>query len=428
MKIRLLFTLAAMVAFIQCLQAGDPESDENQSQERKKPKLAHVKHAKQVVVFYEKGKFGGWPANNGAFVFDDDEMLAGFTVGTYELKKNSHNIEEPYYSWLARSRDGGETWHAWDPEHYVGDFGDQPQLKTLEKPINFKEPKFVMRVVGTAYHGAEDPRGHFFYSYDGGVSWNGPYGFGDLLHHPELKKYGLGELTPRTDYVVLSESECLVFISARIKGKFGSDRLFCVKTDDGGKSFKFHGWVVRPYKADETEGVPRVQLYDDKAKNPWATQCRAVMSQTFLLDDGKLLSVMRRKYVPEGGGESRNWVDAYASTDGGRTWTFQSKVGDAGKGNGNPPALALTADGRLCAVFGEREFGTIQVAYSKDEGKSWSEPKILFDKFWSEDMELNDLGYPRVLRRSDGKMVAIFYYSTKKHPHHIHATIWEPKQ
>ena len=84
------------------------------------------------------------------------------------------------------------------------------------------------------------------------------------------------------------------------------------------------------------------------------------------------------------------------------------------------------ADGRFVAVFGERKSGTIQLAYSSDEGKTWGTPQILFDAFWSEDMELDDLGYPRVVRRSDGKMVAIFYYSTRDHLHHIHATIWEP--
>ncbi len=416
------FVLALAVGAGSCKSANASGKEKPE-----KPPLNHVKNAEQVIVFYQKGKFGGWPANNGAFVFDGDEMLAGFTVGDYKLTKNGHNIVEPYYSWLARSTDGGETWKAWDPDNYVGDFGNEPELKRLESPVNFTKPGFVMRVVGTAYHGADDPRGHFFYSYDAGNSWKGPYGFGDLLNHPELRKYGLGELTPRTDYVVLSDKECLVFISARVKGEFGSDRLFCVKTSDGGKTFNFHGWVVRPFRADETEGVRKVPLFENKDKNPYATQCRAVMSQTFLLDDGKLLTVMRRKYRSDDG-QTRNWVDAYVSQDGGKTWVFQSKVGDAGAGNGNPPALALTADGRLCAVFGERQFGTIQVAYSTDEGKSWSEPLILFDGFWSEDMEYNDLGYPRVLRRGDGKLVAIFYYSTKDHPHHIHATIWDPAQ
>ena len=399
----------------------------NSFAQNKKPlSYKHVKDAKQVIVYFQENRFAAWPANNGAWLIDGDEILVGFTEAPYKLKKNDHNIGHPLSSWLARSLDGGETWKAFNPENYVGDFGNQPELKTPEGPIDFNSPSFVMRIVGTAYHGAKDPRGHFFYSYDGGISWKGPFGFGDLLNHSEIKKYGLEEITPRTDYVVIGKNECLFFLSAREKGKFGTDRLFCLKTVDGGKTFEFMGWIVKPFMEDEIGETIKVPLYKDEDKNPYATQCRAVMSQTFELQNGKLLSVMRRKYVLKDG-KPKNWVDAYASTDGGKTWTFQSKVGDAGDGNGNPPALGVTSDGRLCAVFGERKYGTIQMAYSSDEGKTWSEPMILLDDFWSEDMEYIDLGYPRVVTRSDGKMVAIFYYSTKNYLHHIHATIWGPE-
>jgi len=37
-----------------------------------------------------------------------------------------------------------------------------------------------------------------------------------------------------------------------------------------------------------------------------------------------------------------------------------------------------------------------------------------------------DLGYPRLLKRNDGHLVAIYYWSTKEHPYHISATIWKP--
>ena len=388
-------------------------------------KYKHVKDADQIIVYAKENRFAAWPANNGAWLLEGDEILVGFTEAPYVLKKNEHNIGKPMSSWLARSTDGGENWKAFDPEDYVGDFGNQPELKTPEEPIDFKAPGFVMRIVGTAYHGANDPRGHFFYSYDGGISWKGPFSFGDLIHHPEIEKYGLGEITPRTDYIVTGKNECLFFLSARETGKFGTDRLFCIKTKDGGKTFEFMGWIVKPYKKSELAETTLVALYKNEWENPYATECRAVMSQTFKLQNGKLLSVMRRKYIPEEG-DPKNWVDAYASTDGGKNWTYQSKVGDAGAGNGNPPALGITKDGRLCAVYGERENGTIQVAYSSDEGKTWDEPMILLDDFWSEDMEYIDLGYPRVVTRSDGKMVAIFYYSTKESLHHIHATIWDP--
>jgi len=40
----------------------------------------------------------------------------------------------------------------------------------------------------------------------------------------------------------------LLFMSVREKGKFfGTDRLFVFRTLDGGKTFKFVGWVCTPF-------------------------------------------------------------------------------------------------------------------------------------------------------------------------------------
>ena len=379
----------------------------------------------QAIVYHQEGRFGGWPANNGAWIFDNDEILVGFIEAPYVLQKG-HNIGNPQNNWLARSKDGGESWEAWDPENYVGDFGEVPELKTLTEPINFQEEEFTLRIVGTGYHGARDPRGHFFYSYDAGHTWKGPYGFGDLQNHAELKRYwDEVELTPRTDYLVTGPGECIIMMSARSAGKFGEDRLFCVRTIDGGLTFEFLSWVVSPFSEEELDQAVKVPLYEDPDKNPWSTQCRAVMSQSFVMENGDILTVMRRKYNVKGL-KIKNWVDAYISKDGGRSWEFQSKVGDAGDGNGNPPSLAHTGDGRFCAVFGERKNGTIRAAFSSDNGQSWGEEQVLFDNFWSEDQGYDDLGYPRVVRRSDGKMVAIFYYSTREAVGQIHATIWKP--
>ena len=122
----------------------------------------------------------------------------------------------------------------------------------------------------------------------------------------------------------------------------------------------------------------------------------------------------------------QHWLDLYVSKDGGKTWAFRSTISDTGPKNGNPPALAITGDGRLCVVYGNRKHGTINTRYSDDRGRTWTDPIVLLDEFWSEDMELNDLGYPGLVRRSDGKMVAMVYYSTREHLHHLRAIIWEP--
>ena len=359
-----------------------------------------------IIVYHEVGKFLGWPANNGAWTSDGVNMLVGFTYGNYQLQKG-HNISGRLSSWLARSNDMGQTWTAWDPEGYVGDFDLSRNKKTLTNPIDFSHPQFVMRIVGTGYHGANDSSAHFFYSYDLGRTWNGPYAFGtdDIRRWPQLRAaYGDDaelELTPRTDYIVEGPNSLLVFMSVRRVGGGFTDKLFCIRTTDGGLTWHWVGWVVPP-------------------SDPY----RAVMSQTVRLKSGKLISAIRRR------SGSNCWIDAYVSTDNGKTWTFLSKIADTGDGstNGNPPALNITTNGRLVAVFGYRNKPySIRVAYSDDEGKTWSEPVILRDDYWAEDME-PDLGYPRLLRRKDGKMIAIYYWSTKEHLHHIAATIWDAER
>jgi hypothetical protein len=40
---------------------------------------------------------------------------------------------------------------------------------------------------------------------------------------------------------------------------------------------------------------------------------------------------------------------------------------------------------------------------------------------------MKDLGYPRLVQRPDGKLVAMYYWATKENPEqHIAASIWQP--
>ena len=38
------------------------------------------KDIEHVVVYQEDGKVAGWPANNGAWIFDGDELLVGLSI------------------------------------------------------------------------------------------------------------------------------------------------------------------------------------------------------------------------------------------------------------------------------------------------------------------------------------------------------------
>jgi len=80
-------------------------------------------------------------------------------------------------------------------------------------------------------------------------------------------------------------------------------------------------------------------------------------------------------------------------------------------------------DGRLCLTYGYRDvpYG-IRAKLSEDDGETWGEEIILRD-----DGGNYDLGYPRTVQRSDGKIVTLYYFND--HPEgerYIAATIWEP--
>ena len=338
---------------------------------------APVEH---TVVFGKSDKFAGWPANNGIWTWGDKEILVGFSYGNYEEKKG-HDITDPKFSVLGRSFDGGKTWKIEDPENFIG---DEVQPKPAPGGINFAHPDFAMRVRNS----------QILISYDRGHIWWGPYEMGRF----GLDNTELSEITSRTDYIVSSADDCLIFLSARQPSKFATDRAFCVRTTDGGKTFRFVSWMVPP-------GDPH----------------RAVMPSTVRCSSSRLVSALRRRAHPE----DVCWVDAYVSNDNGESWSFLSKIGDCGPWNGNPPAMVRLRDGRLSCVYGSRAQRRIYTRLSSDEGASWGAEIVLRDDFRIDTEP--DLGYPRLVQRPDGKLVTMYYWTTEKRPQqHIAATIWDP--
>jgi hypothetical protein len=344
---------------------------------------------RHVIVYAEPGTFAGWPANNGLWGWEGQELLVGFIAGDY-VEQRGHNIAEPYRLLMARSADGGETWVVGAPAFTTA---EQPQ----PAPIDFAHPNFALRIVGAAYHGSASPEGAFFISLDRGRTWRGPRGFGALTAHTAL--HGLA-ITARTDYVVEDAQRCLVLMSARGAADLGADRVFCARTTDGGHSFSFVAWVVPP-------------------TDPY----RAVMPASVRCDSGQLVTAIRRREP----GTEHCWIDAYASADAGRTWRWVSKVADTGEWNGNPAALTKLRDGRLCCAFGDRAARRMQALFSLDEGASWGQGVTLRDDFCADAHDEPDFGYARVCQRADGQLVAIYYWATAALPHqHIAATIWAP--
>jgi hypothetical protein len=353
--------------------------------------LSDVLHVK---VAGQEGRFLGWPANNGMWTWDAGrEILVGYTDGNW-VQQEGHNIGEIRQSNLARSTDGGITWKSEYPDNFVGN-------ENIPQPspgnINFGHPDFALRVAAMGYHGTDDPAGRFFISYDRGKNWVGSHRFNELNDDPNLK--GM-EITARTSYLVTGPDSCQIFMSARNPElEFASrlDKSFVAETTNGGRTFNFISWIV-----------------------PWTDPYRAVMPSTVKTNDGRIVVAVRCRNPRNI--EQECWIDTYVSIDGGRSWSFLSKVGITGLHNGNPPGLAALKDGRLACAYGNRSIRKMLVRVSDDGGHTWGKEMVIRDN------PLNhDIGYPQLVQNAGGEMVAIYYIATEEHPHsYVEASIWNP--
>ena len=123
------------------------------------------------------------------------------------------------------------------------------------------------------------------------------------------------------------------------------------------------------------------------------------MPSTVRVSATDLVTTVRLRDFP------RRWIDAYVSHDDGRSWSY---LVDArpDTGQGNPPCLVRLADGRLCLTYGYRgQPFAIQARLSSDQGKTWTDPFILRGDGGSQ-----DIGYPRSVVRSDGKVVTVYAF------------------
>ena len=387
MKLRIFLVLwLLVVGMVAC-----STSDETNLSGRKQVTANEPVHVK---VYFEKGMFGGWPANHGIWSWGN-EILVGFGMGHYKDQGRNHHIdrEKPEIPMLARSLDGGETWSIEDPgaKGYLLTEGGYlhgvtrpgvtiPPLKESEGGIDFTHPDFALTVRTNSIHAGI---GRIFHSYDRGRTWEGPF---------RLPSFNSPGIAPRTDYIIDDKQTCTLFITAaKANGREG--RPLCVRTTDAGKTWKLVSLI-----GPEPEGF-------------------SIMPASLRLSETDILVTVR---VREATGR---WIGTYLSTDNGAGWEYLNEaVPDAGVGN--PPAMIELQDGRICLLYGYRaEPYSIRAVLSGDGGRTWSDPVTLRDGGTSW-----DVGYVRAVQRPDGKVVAVYYFTDEATgpERYIGATIWSP--
>ena len=329
-----------------------------------------------VVVYSEEGRFCGWPANQGIWSWGN-EIAVGFKLG-YWTEKKGHDYDEkrPSYEVISRSKDGG---HSWVLEMHLDDLNSRmPVIEVPEDGFDFSNPDFAMAI----------RRGVYYISYDRGRNWAGRYEFPRFM---DRKSH------TRTDYIINGKSDCMFFAAVEDTDKREGVPLLA-RTTDGGKNIDFVSWIG-----------------PDHYEESWA-----IMPAAVRCSKEKLVVVLRQK--KEGVGS----LPVYESTDNGNTFQYLSNAAVTGIHNGNPPSnLIRLDDGSLCASYCYRsEPMGLRAVISRDEGKSWGEPAVL-----REDAREWDMGYPRMVKRPDGKLFAAYYYTTEKIKHqHIAGTIFDPER
>ncbi|WP_411032787.1 sialidase family protein [Shinella sp. BYT-45] len=344
--------------------------------------------SRHVEVYRRQGEFAGWPANYGLWTWGN-ETVCIFAAGRLGSPDGGLHLEDsgsPFTPMQARSSDGGLTWtteafnarvpgsgtlsadeHVDEALKARNRMAPSRDIHPLEAPIDFLDAETIILAARTGITGR--PASWFYVSRDRARSWEGPFGFEGL----DLA----GGISARTDIVALGRHDAL-FMLTTTKDDGEEGRVFCARTRDGARTFRF-----RSYLWNGRQGY-------------------AIMPASARLSDGTILTLVRRN--DEG---KRGWIDAYASIDEGRTWSFAGRpVADTGH-MGNPPALTRLDDDRLVLTYGYRSppFG-IRAVVSTDGGASWSEPMTIRD-----DGGGPDLGYPRTVMRPDGSVLAVYYFN-----------------
>ncbi len=355
-----------------------------------------------VTVYRKEGRYAGWPANYGIWSWGD-EIVVGFTLGYHKADGGFHarDRDRPFVTMQARSTDGGETWDVdampcrapgggglSADEHMRSDLGvgkalsGKEGLMTLEQDLDLTHPDLALMCARSGLNAGA--RSWFYVSLDRCRTWLGPH---------RLPMFSQTGVAARTDYIISGPKECVLFLTAS-KPNGDEGRVFCARTSDGCRSFRFLSWVT-----PEPEGF-------------------TIMPASIRLRKSRVLVAVRCREPTD-----RNWIDLYESKDDCATWRFVNRpVANTGTG-GNPPTLTMLADGRLCLTYGYRDppFG-LRARLSEDEGMTWGEEIILRD-----DGGNHDLGYPRTVQRADGKIVTVYYFND--HPEgerYLAATVWQP--
>jgi hypothetical protein len=377
-----------------------------------KPRLST--DAQHTIVYRNDKEFCGWPFYCGLWKTSNGDIVTSFkkipsSYSSYGEVNHQRLTVQLGHLVTIRSRDNGKSWdpttqqQVFDLKTTAADIaamGDENYEK--EGPVDFLNPDTLVMTGSIPLLIGPESRAWMRISTDGGMSWRRPILL-PLKGLPVVCGHGSSSYATRADGVHILGLTAMVG---------GWTRPLVYASTDG------ENWYFLSFMTPESGAGSAV---NDGSQTPPFGVRRHLYTRVIRLADDRLVASARFQRDPR----DVLWSDMFGSRDGGRTWSFLSRITDWGA----PADLVPMSDGRIVAVYGYRmkPYG-IRYRVSEDGGETWSSEVILRDDGGSW-----DLGYPRVIEHQPGKLLAVYYMNCKDDPiqqnggvRHIAQTVFQP--
>lgn len=370
--------------------------------------------AEHGVVYKSNDTFASWPFNGGMWRTEEGVVVAflrhvcdysvpedlhdanvvryGSVVSPVENRQNqlSHARIETYGKIAsARTRDGGETWEQ------AGVISDNVETSETvlydETPAmeqhDFRDPNVLLACWSAPNSAAANAVPWVKVSGDAGETWSDP---------TRLPTFNFRRIQGRPSYLVRPDGTLLLMLTGKRESD-PHDVPIVYASFDGGENWSYLSQITQSEK--------------------YRTLCPSPV----LLDDGRIVAAVRCKVSVD-----CEWTEVYESPDGGRSWSFVTRLNDLGA-----PTQLLRHGDALVAVYGYRHppYG-IRARVSTDGGASWSREWILRD-----DGANYDIGYPRAVRLDNGTILTAYYFNREDEsvavdggPRYVASTRFDPNE
>jgi hypothetical protein len=347
-----------------------------------------------AIVYRREDEFCAWTYTRGFWETGDGELIQNFDALTVAYEDPDAISHDNIFATstgtkmvTVRSTNRGRTWDGDNPGINGLTAGGASATPFAEMgPIDYLDKNVLLSSFSAGF-GSPSGRATIRVSKDAGRTWSGA---------SPIALDGLQSLTALNSYLVRPDGRCLLFMF-EVSADGWNRRPLVYGSLDGGTEFHFMSFIT-----DERD--PKAQ-----AKGDWQSSFaygghRWFYPRATMMPNGRILCTLRCQRSPTGD----MWTEVYKSDDGGRTWSFLSRVNDFGA----PGSLVRMSDGRLVVVYGYRlrNYG-IRAVVSEDEGRTWGNELIVRDDGGSW-----DLGYPNAWEVEPGKVGCIYYFNSKDDP------------